>query len=89
MVCCGTSPLRFGHGKPAPGFICCTASGLEGRAPPKDRSRCVGADSWGSGNAKGIRNHGRAKLCHQLHDGCQSDPEAARQDEVREISGKE
>lgn len=84
MVRCGPSSLRFGHGEPAAGSVCRAAPGLEGRASPEDCSGCVSADSRGSGDTQGLRDHRRAELCHQLHDGCQSDPETARQDEVSE-----
>lgn len=85
MVCGGPVSLGSEHGEPASGFVCRTSSGLEGRASPKNCSGSVCVDTRGSGNAQGIWNHGWAQLRHHLHDGCQSDPETAKQDEVRQI----
>lgn len=80
----GPRSLGSGHGELASGAIRRSAPGLEGRASPKDRSGCVCAHSRSGGNAQGIWKHGRAKLCHHMHDRCQSDPEAAKQDEVKQ-----
>lgn len=73
----GAGSLGLGHGEPASGRVCGPTAGLEGRAPEEDRSGRVSADSRGSGHAQGLRDHGWAKFCHQLHDRRQSDPTTA------------